>query len=875
MSMNAQGFGGGGSVADATETTAGKIRIATSAEAATGTSDVIAMTPLTVKEVVDSSLVGGVEYKGTFNATTGLTSSGGTLAAAEKGDMYVIDTIGTIYGQTWAVGDHLLINEDMGGSITNSKIDKVDNTDQVTSVNGLTGPVVLSGDDLAADHSASHYTPADANIDGHFSGVDTALGNKQPLDAGLTSISGLTTAADKMIYTTGSDTYAVADLTAAGRALLDDADASAQRATLSLGTAALLDEGTSANNLVQLDGSAKLPAVDGSQLTNLPSGNQIVDVEIKTGSSFTAASNYIYLCSYTGGTQSITFPAASSSSDGDLIALFSNSTVRAVNIVSSDGTSNDIIDINNAQKGGTSGALSLDIDRQLVWFAPSGTAWRQLNASIKTVATSGAYSDLSGTPTLGTAAAANTGDFLASTAGLNNLSDVTINSVSNGQVISYNSTSGEWENSTPASGGATDLNGLSDVTITSAASGNLLQHNGSGQFVNVAKSTIDVGSFNDDSTYQPLDAGLTSISGLTTAANKMLYATGSDTYAVTDLTAAGRALLDDADAAAQRATLSLGTAALLDEGEDANNLVQLDGSARLPAVDGSQLTNLPSSGATDLDGLSDVTITSAASGNLLQHNGSGQFVNVAKNTIDVGSFNDDGTYLNDVVDDTTPQLGGPLDTNGQSITSASNADVTIDPNGTGSIVIGADLATSSNANLALAPNGTGYVEVKGNTNPGAIRLNCESNSHGIQIQSPPHSATAEYNLILPTGVGTDGQVLKTDGGDGGDPETVQLAWVDQASGGGGGGFTYSAVSSATTAQAQYHYSVTGTTTITLPAASGVTAGQEVRIKNMGTNTVTVSRSSSDTIDSEPSIAMAVQYQALSFVSNGSNGWEII
>jgi len=55
---------------------------------------------------------------------------------------------------------------------------------------------------------------------------------KQPLDAGLTSIAGLTTAADKMIYTTASDTYAVADLTAAGRAILDDADATAQRVTL-------------------------------------------------------------------------------------------------------------------------------------------------------------------------------------------------------------------------------------------------------------------------------------------------------------------------------------------------------------------------------------------------------------------------------------------------------------------------------------------------------------------------------------------------------------------------------------------------------------------------------------------------------------------
>ena len=36
-----------------------------------------------------------------------------------------------------------------------------------------------------------------------------------------------------------------------------------------LGTAATLNVGTSANNIVQLDGSARLPAVDGSQLTNL------------------------------------------------------------------------------------------------------------------------------------------------------------------------------------------------------------------------------------------------------------------------------------------------------------------------------------------------------------------------------------------------------------------------------------------------------------------------------------------------------------------------------------------------------------------------------------------------------------------------------
>lgn len=38
-----------------------------------------------------------------------------------------------------------------------------------------------------------------------------------------------------------------------------------------LGTAATQNTGTAANNVVQLDGSSKLPAVDGSQLTNLPS----------------------------------------------------------------------------------------------------------------------------------------------------------------------------------------------------------------------------------------------------------------------------------------------------------------------------------------------------------------------------------------------------------------------------------------------------------------------------------------------------------------------------------------------------------------------------------------------------------------------------
>lgn len=62
----------------------------------------------------------------------------------------------------------------------------------------------------------------------------TALG-VQASSPALTSIAALATAADKGIYTTAANTYATFDLTAAGRALLDDADAAAQRVTLGLG----------------------------------------------------------------------------------------------------------------------------------------------------------------------------------------------------------------------------------------------------------------------------------------------------------------------------------------------------------------------------------------------------------------------------------------------------------------------------------------------------------------------------------------------------------------------------------------------------------------------------------------------------------------
>ena len=83
--------------------------------------------------------------------------------------------------------------------------------------------------------------------------------------------------------------------------------------------------------------------------------------------------------------------------------------------------------------------------------------------------------------------------------------------------------------------------------------------------------------------------------------------------------------------------------------------------------------------------------------------------------------------ISNVVEDSTPQLGGDLDMNGQ------------------------DIVTTSNADIDLAPNGTGKVVVKGNTNPGTVVFNCESNSHGQTVKSQPHSASVTNVLTLPPG----------------------------------------------------------------------------------------------------------------------------
>ena len=85
------------------------------------------------------------------------------------------------------------------------------------------------------------------------------------------------------------------------------------------------------------------------------------------------------------------------------------------------------------------------------------------------------------------------------------------------------------------------------------------------------------------------------------------------------------------------------------------------------------------------------------------------------------------------------------------------------------VKVNADAIT--NAKTEFTPGLT--IKGDGSSADGKIILNCSQNSHGVSIAGPAHSAGQSYNLILPTSVGTNGQVLATAGSN-----TNQLTWVD-------------------------------------------------------------------------------------------------
>jgi hypothetical protein len=472
---------------------------------------------------------------------------------------------------------------------------------------------------------------------------------------------------------------------------------------------------------------------------------------------------------------------------------------------------------------------------------------------------------------------------------LGDLSDVNVTGVSNGQVIAYNNTSGNWEASS-AGGGASSLNDLSDVTVSSPTNFDILLSNGSGAYANSSVfndiyTNIKTGSstsFSDGAnsnsemaltaTTAKLKTGVTEVVLTETSPGDIEFVVATDASGSTAFTAIhldgtttaseanlvikqGAALAIEGNSSALAkfrntnsgntlltVPASTGTLALTSDIASDSAVVANTAKTSFPgfgtsagtALEGdTALLQLGTSGTTALAG--DTTTISTAQANAITANtakvsytdAAAVAANTAKTSFpgfgtSAGTALEGDTALLQLGTSSTTALAGDTTTittdqaNAITANTAKNTYPSADASKLAGIETAADVTdatnvaaagslmassaqltgnldtqaneintTTSNGNVKVAANGTGLLEVRGNVgggsddNPGAIKLNCAQNSHGITIKSPPHANGASYTLTLPDNDGDANQVLKTDG-------SGNLSWTAQTGGSGGG-----------------------------------------------------------------------------------------
>jgi len=208
------------------------------------------------------------------------------------------------------------------------------------------------------------------------------------------------------------------------------------------------------------------------------------------------------------------------------------------------------------------------------------------------------------------------------------------------------------------------------------------------------------------------------------------------------------------------------------------------------------------------------------------------------------------------------------------ITSSGAYDLTLDTNsGTNSGTI--TITDGADGTITATPNGTGVVAIGGNTNPGTLQLNCENNSHGIKLQSPPHSNSQSYTLKFPTGNVTADRFLKVASVTGSGTTGVgQLSFAEVS-----GGTSWQSVSTtnATMSAGEGYFVDTSSAAITMTLPGSASQGDEVSIIDYAgtfdTNNLTVGRNSHKIQGSAADLTVSTERAGFTLVYvDSTQGW---
>ena len=359
-------------------------------------------------------------------------------------------------------------------------------------------------------------------------------------------------------------------------------------------------------------------------------------------------------------------------------------------------------------------------------------------ADLNTLGTADVVADLN---TLGTADVVADMNTLAVTSVVNNMDTVATNvanvnttagSISNvnttaGSIANVNTVAGSIANVNTTAGSITNVNSVAgSIANVNTTASNLANVNNFANRYRIASSaptsSLDEGDLYFDTTSNELRVynGSAWQGGVTATGN--LAGLGANTFT--------------GNQTIQNSAPSL---AFIDT--DSNSDFSIFGSqGEFRIRDQSNTTNritIASDGTTTIDGNLDCSSGVDVTGNItVSGNVDGR--DVAADGTKLDGIASGATAFANVVEDTSPQLGGNLDVQSNKITTA-----------------------TSNGNVKIEPNGTGVVEILGaGGNDGTLQLNCSQQSHGVKIKSPAHSAGASYTLTLPTSLTNNG-VLTT------------------------------------------------------------------------------------------------------------------